>query len=141
MPLILSDRDLKAPYPSTYELSVNCSQSISSAYKRSVNLGHGLHLLIRDYQLQEPLLEEIVNTNSTVELEFGFNLSGKPHHQTTRFSDPGSFFQLEQTTSELVVGEWLPGQILKIDLHLTAPKDNNTFSPMQIELIPLELRQ
>ncbi|WP_193929748.1 helix-turn-helix domain-containing protein [Gloeocapsopsis crepidinum] len=120
---------------------MKCSQSISSACKRSINLGHGLHLLIRDYQLQEPLLEEIVHAYSTVELEFGFNLSGKPHHQTSCFSYPGSFLQFEQTTSRTAIVEWLPGQTLKIDLHLTAPKDSYAFSPKQMELIPLELRQ
>ncbi|PIG94149.1 helix-turn-helix domain-containing protein [Gloeocapsopsis sp. IPPAS B-1203] len=141
MPLILSDRDLKTSYPTSYELSVKCSQYISSAYKRSINLGHGLHLLVRNYQLEEPLLEEIAYAYSAVELEFGFNLVGKPHQQTSRFSYPGSFLQFEQTNSRTVMGEWLPGQILKIDLHLTAPKDSQTLSSMQMELLPLELRQ
>ncbi|MES1022676.1 AraC family transcriptional regulator [Gloeocapsa sp. BRSZ] len=140
MPLILSDRDLKTSYPSSYELSVKCSQSVSSAYKRSINLGHGLHLLVRNYQLKEPLLEEIIYTYSAVELEFGFNLAGKPH-QTSRFSYPGSFLQFERTNSRTVIGEWFPGRIIKIDLHLTAPQDSEKLSSMQMELLPLELRQ
>jgi AraC-like DNA-binding protein len=134
---------------STYELTLPRSeaapQSSSRGYKRSINLRYGLNLLIRDYWLQDVLIEENLVQPLGQTLEFGFELLGT--HSGNRGSRRCSngFLELSQNNSDSGMQTWYrewadKGRVLKIDLHLRIPSDSSSFTSEQLMLIPQELQ-
>ncbi|MBD2091492.1 helix-turn-helix transcriptional regulator [Microcoleus sp. FACHB-1515] len=151
MTLLLSEKELQPAECETcdrtnhdrsgsYELAIASTETNSRGYKRSINLRHGLNLLIRDYWLQDALVEESLSRASGLELEFGFNLFAD-RSMDEGDSNSCSFLQFGQTKTEDSFQEWQSqSRILKIDLHLTT-RDQEVFEDDQLALIPLELRE
>jgi AraC family transcriptional regulator, transcriptional activator of the genes for pyochelin and ferripyochelin receptors len=126
----------------SFELVIPANQLNSRGYKRWINLRHGLNLLIRDYWLQDVLVEENLPDQSGLELEFGFNICGDDCHAGFTTSTPSSFLQFGETRTWPDCQEWQPtGRILKIDLHLTTQNHTQTFEDNQLGLIPFDLQQ
>lgn len=154
MTIILSEKALSAlsstdsanlepSHHSNFELTIQSPKSQSRGYKRSLNLRHGLNLLIRDYWLQEELIEENLPEPAGRTLELGFNmLVGHEDGIQSRQGDSHSFLQLETNRTVFDTQEWgLKGRVLKVDLHLRTQQESQAFSAEQLELIPTELRQ
>jgi len=55
----------------SYEPAISSVETGSRGYKRSINLRYGLNLLIRDYWLEDALVEERLPHASGVELKRG----------------------------------------------------------------------
>ena len=156
MTLILSERALPAlsqgdrhslnlDQPGSYELAIPTPEQTphysSRGYKRSINLRYGLNLLIRDYWLQDMLIEENLPDSSRLTLEFGFNLVHAPNDESGS-SISSSFLQLADNQACTVFQEWqIKGRVVKIDLHLTTQSDSQFFSQEQLKLIPAELQE
>lgn len=115
------------------------SESRNHGHKQFINLRHGLNLLIRDYWLQDVLVEENLPYAAGLALEFGFNLSvendildGTPGHAHC-------FLQFDQVKTLANIQEWLPQRCLKVDLHLSTLGSDHQFTEDQLALIPSEL--
>lgn len=134
---------LKSSHQSSFELTIQSPASQSRGYKRSLNLRHGLNLLIRDYWLQEELVEEKLPEPAGRTLEFGFNLLIAHEHESQSYHNGcNSFLQLEPNRTVFDTQEWcLKGRVLKVDLHLRTQRESHAFSAEQLELIPTELRE
>jgi AraC family transcriptional regulator, transcriptional activator of the genes for pyochelin and ferripyochelin receptors len=136
---------LNSGQPGSYELMIptleQIPQSGSRGCKRSINLCHGLNLLIRDYWLEEVLIEENLPASPGLTLEFGFDLLGN-YPDDGDSSGPNGFLQFNHNFTHGTVQEWcFSGRLLKIDLHLITQQDSQTFSPDQFAFIPAELQQ
>lgn len=117
-------------------------KSSSRGYKRSINLRYGLNLLIRDYWLQDILVEENLPSASGLTLEFGFNLVDPDLSKERNSPISNSFLQLSDNPTCIDFQEWqTQGRLVKIDLHLETPKGSEFFNPEQLELIPAELQE
>jgi AraC family transcriptional activator of pyochelin receptor len=130
----------------SYELlipgSEPASQSSSRGYKRSINLRYGLNLLIRDYWLQDVLVEENLPSASGIILEFGFNLIEPDLGEAGNAIPSSSFLQLADNQTCTDFQEWqIKGRLVKIDLHLESPAASPYFSSEQLKLIPSELQE
>jgi AraC family transcriptional regulator, transcriptional activator of the genes for pyochelin and ferripyochelin receptors len=130
----------------TYELTLPRSeaapQSSSRGYKRSINLRYGLNLLIRDYWLQDVLVEENLPSASELTLEFGFNLIDPNLGDAGNATASSSFLQLADKQTCTDFQEWqTKGRLVKIDLHLESPAESLYFSSEQLELLPFELQE
>lgn len=137
--LSLDSHSVTSPQPSSYEVVIQAPASKSRGYMRSINLRHGLNLLIRDYWLQDVLVEEQLPHPAGLELEFGFNLIGVSGNEYRGTSS--SFLQFGQTRTYADFHEWQPtGKLLKIDLHLTTQNNTQMLGDEQLDLIPLELQ-
>lgn len=154
MTIILSEKALSAlsspdsanlepSHHSNFELTIQSPKSQSRGYKRSLNLRHGLNLLIRDYWLQEALIEENLPEHAGHTLELGFNLLiGHEDESPSYPHSCNSFLQLEPNRTVFDTQEWcLKGRVLKVDLHLRTQRESQAFSVEQLELIPAELRE
>jgi len=127
---------------SDYELVIQALQGTSRGYKRSLNLSRGLNLLIRDYWLQETLVEENPPEAPGRTLEFGFNLHIVPDEgHPPEPANQSSFLEFNETRTQHLFQPWA-GQrrVLKIDLHLVTQAGCLTFSDDQLALIPAELQ-
>jgi AraC family transcriptional regulator, transcriptional activator of the genes for pyochelin and ferripyochelin receptors len=152
MALILSEHKLSNPlsgdHPSStsypldhYELAIQSSTSKSRGYLRLISLRYGLNLLIRDYWLQDVLIEEMLPHPAGLELEFGFNLVGVRSDDQPSGVNSCGFLQFGQTRTSACLQEWQPsGRLLKIDLHLVSHNNAQRFGDDQLDLIPAELR-
>lgn len=150
--LILSDKELPIQLREnrtclhtnqlgSFELVIPTNQLKSQGYKRWVYLRYGLNLLIRDYWLQDVLIEESLPYQSGLELEFGFNVSGDGCNKGFNTPNLCSFLQFGETRTWADCQEWQPARrILKIDLHLTTQNNDQTFKDDQLAFIPSELR-
>ena len=151
MTILRSEKDQRAPLPASFPVSVPSSYELvipalpegSRGYKRSLNLSRGLNLLIRDYWLQETLVEEKLPEAPGRTLEFGFNLQIVPDDKAAQPapSRQNSFLEFNETRTQRIFQEW-SGQrrVLKIDLHLVTQAGCLTFSEDQLALIPAELQ-
>jgi AraC family transcriptional regulator, transcriptional activator of the genes for pyochelin and ferripyochelin receptors len=149
MAILLSEKDQPASLSAkthrsasgNYELVVQAPQGESRGYKRSLNFSHGLNLLIRDYWLQDTLVEELLPEPEGLTLEFGFNIAMAPSvDRPTSILPSESFVQVGPNRTYADITEWpYRGQLLKIDLHLQAPADRTDLSSEQLALIPAEL--
>jgi AraC-like DNA-binding protein len=125
-----------------YQLNLNQYSEKSQGYKRLIHLRNGLSLLIRNYKLEESLIEEVECNFSSLELEFGFNLMGFSSNSEASPASDYSFFEFGEVQPNRKIIEWQPRQkVLKVDLHITKSPDLKDFSPQQLELISPELRQ
>jgi len=156
MSLILSERalptlskqngdPLNLGQPGSYELVIpmpeQASQPRSRGYKRSINLRHGLNLLIRDYWLQDVLIEENLPDSPGLTLEFGFNLLDHGFDEAHHSSVSSSFLQFADNPTCVDFQEWqIKGKVVKIDLHLKTQNHTQCFTQDQLELIPAELQ-
>ncbi|MBD1874966.1 helix-turn-helix transcriptional regulator [Nodosilinea sp. FACHB-131] len=150
MAILLSEKDhpvsLSAKaYPSAlsnYELVIPSSQAGSRGYKRSLNFNHGLNLLIRDYWLQDTLIEELLPEPEGLTLEFGFNIATAAAEDLSGSAlAQASFVQVAPNRTYADTTEWPHrGRLLKIDLHLRAPAAMADFNSEQLALIPTELQ-
>ncbi|PZV20751.1 MAG: hypothetical protein DCF21_04010 [Leptolyngbya sp.] len=127
---------------SNYELVIQAPQATSRGYKRSLNLSRGLNLLIRDYWLQDTLVEEKLPEAPGRTLEFGFNLQIVPDGEhPIEPTSQHSFLEFNETRTQHMFQPWA-GQrrVLKIDLHLVTQAGSFAFSADQLALIPAELQ-
>lgn len=126
-----------------YRLNFNSQDNSNQGYKRLINLRFNLNLLIRDYQIKENLVEEVKQTTSSLELEFGFNLSGRcVNSNITDIQPSQSFIQYGQICPQVGFVEWSSQQrVLKVDLHLTQTNSLSSFDSQQLELIPPRLKE
>jgi len=128
---ILSDSD-------SFEIPLSDPKQLSKGYKRRILLCTGLDLLIRDYELQEDLIEEPQSCWSLSVLEFGFHLSGSRQDEML---SPGQNFMLWCPLPAGGTSEWSARQrILKVDIHI----ELDTFQTLctnQFDLLPPALRQ
>jgi AraC family transcriptional activator of pyochelin receptor len=123
-----------------YQLTLSQYSEESQGYKRLIHLRDGLSLLIRNYDLEELLVEELECKISSSELEFAFNLSGSLQGSNLPFPDH-SFLYFGEIQPTRLVKEWQPRQrVLKVDLHLTKSPEQKDFSPQQLALISPNLR-
>ncbi len=150
MTILLSEKDQSAllsanahpPVSGNYKLVIQAPPATSRGYKRSLNLSRGLNLLIRDYWLQDTLVEEKMPEAPGRTLEFGFNLHiGPDDEHLTEPTSPSSFLEFNETRTQSTFQAW-SGQrrVLKIDLHLLTQAGCLTFSDDQLALIPAELQ-
>jgi AraC-like DNA-binding protein len=150
MTILLSEKEQSASLSATahpslsgnYELVIQAPQSTSRGYKRSLNLSRGLNLLIRDYWLQDTLVEEKLPEAPGRTLEFGFNLHIVPDDEhSAEPTSPNNFLEFNETRTQSLFQAW-SGQrrVLKIDLHLITQAGSLAFSAEQLELIPAELQ-
>lgn len=128
-----------------YKLVISAANSQSRGYQRSINLRHGLNLLIRDYWLQDVLIEEKLPEAPGLTLEFGFNLRidlDDSHQEDSHQEDSqNSFLLYDQNPTYSHFQEWSAHRrVLKVDLHLSTPADSSAFSAEQLALLPEELQ-
>jgi AraC family transcriptional regulator, transcriptional activator of the genes for pyochelin and ferripyochelin receptors len=147
MPIILSEPERVLPCPSSsylssFELMIQSPTDQSNGYQRSLNLRHGLNLLIRDYWLQDILIEEKPPDPPGRILEFGFNMQIEPSDRLSSApSQPASFLQWDESLAHSFTQEWADQRrVLKVDLHLITPVGSSTFSAEQLALLPTELQ-
>ncbi len=128
MTILLSEKDQLAPWSTnalssacrSYELVIPSSPAGSRGYKRSLNLRRGLNFLIRDYWLQDTLIEEKMPEAPGRTLEFGFNLCiASDGEHPAELTSQSSFLEFNETRTQRLFQPW-SGQrrVLKIDLHL-----------------------
>ncbi|MBE9160700.1 helix-turn-helix transcriptional regulator [Nodosilinea sp. LEGE 06152] len=142
----LQSKDLASLEPShhvDFELTIQSPRSQSRGYKRSLNFSHGLNLLIRDYWLQDALVEELLPEPEGLTLEFGFNIAVLTEADLPSSDLPeASFVQVAPNRTQADTVEWPhQGRLLKIDLHLRAPATKADLSTEQLALIPAELQR
>ncbi|MBD2110311.1 MULTISPECIES: helix-turn-helix domain-containing protein [Cyanophyceae] len=127
----------------SFELVISAPGTKSQGCKRSLNLRHGLNLLIRDYWLEDVLIEENSPEASGRTLEFGFNLClGDNSDRHSSLYGPNSFLQYEENRTISDTQTWpLKGRVLKIDLHLRTQPNSQSFSPDQLDVIPSEVQE
>ena len=125
-----------------YELVIQAPQATSRGYKRSLNFSHGLNLLIRDYWLEDVLIEEQLPEPEGLTLEFGFNIAMGAETDLPSPAPPqASFVQVASNRTYADITEWpYGGRLLKIDLHLRVPADMADLSAEQLALIPAKLQ-
>jgi AraC-like DNA-binding protein len=126
----------------SFDLLIQAPDANNRSYKRSLNLRHGLNLLIRDYWLDDGLIEENLPEIPGLTLEFGFDLldCDLTHHGNTDISN--GFLMLSENRTHAEFQEWQgKGRVVKIDLHLRTQQGAQSFSQEQLELIPAELRE
>jgi AraC family transcriptional regulator, transcriptional activator of the genes for pyochelin and ferripyochelin receptors len=129
------------PSSSNYELVIQAPQATSRGYKRSLNFNRGMNLLIRDYWLQDTLIEEKLPEAPGRTLEFGFNLCIAPDGEhPAEPTSQHSFLEFNERRTHSLFQPW-SGQrrVLKIDLHLVT-QAGSSFNAEQLELIPAELQ-
>lgn len=127
----LSDSD-------SFEIPINDPKQLSKGSKRRIQLNTGLDLLIRDYELQDYLVEEPQFCWSLSILEFGFHISGSCKDELL---SPGKNFILWYPFPGGGITEWsAKQQVIKVDIHIEIDTFRKYFTN-QFELLPLGLKQ
>lgn len=130
------------------DLLLACPEKAGKGYKRSIKLGSGFNLLIRDYQLEAGLIEQtetysakpMQGYSSEMELEFGFHLSGS--RRGNCLSSGQSFLQWSPQSLEEGTYEWPARQrVLKADIHLCDPCRLNDLIVGYYTQLPLHVRR
>jgi AraC family transcriptional regulator, transcriptional activator of the genes for pyochelin and ferripyochelin receptors len=137
--LLDDTQSLKTNEINNFELRIQSPDGKSKGYKRSQNLRNGINLLIRNYWLEETLIEENIPESEGLSLEFAFNLfisSEKENNASSPLQE--SFLLLTPNRTYANTQEWQDkGRLLKIDVHLPV----TDFSSEELALIPSELQK
>ncbi len=105
--------------PKTYEFQVHDPKGISHGSRNWFHLRPGISLLIENYKLQENLVVETSQDQSSTSLELGFSIFG--HACGTNICPGQNFISLDLDTDAdgTNTKEWLAQErILKLDIHI-----------------------